>query len=557
MSELTLNWFVNDSGIKNLSCIASHNKLDNKIKSVNVLDNIDVVHWMSENELILTTGFCFKDDEQLQIQLIDDLSKMNCAALCIKINRFFDEVPRSMIDEAEKVGLPIIEIPYYCRFSEISKLIYTKLHTLEISRTEHRLQTVERLSECYLNNGSVEQMLAILAGAVQKCVVICNAQLNVISYVFPDGIVRTDSKGSENAVRLASGNTLDSSGVPDKRSVEFIVNSTNLSFRGFKLPKNYGVLFVECDKDDRIPAAVKEITVHAINFISLAIEKNKAALKSSGSHFGLLFDFFMDGDNKNDEEIKLLCDMYGFDYSRKRVCITVKLSEKLESSQPRMVQRVSDAINEFMVENGHSHFVCSNGKFVCCFVFFDSQLKNIMAVMESVKIAEAICAELKTEFSAKLSRINEKKPFIIGIGRCHIRLSTIREAFIDSMRAIHMNETLESEECVSSYFQQLPLHVMSEMSNDALRKIYRDSVKILVDYDEKNNSYLIETLRTYFRCKFNGAETAKKLFLHRNTLSHRLEKIKSLLHMDLNNADELFSLYNGICAMDLLHSKKY
>lgn len=557
MNELTLNWFINDSGIKNLSCIASRDHLNNSIKSVNVLDNIDVIHWMSENELVLTTGFCFKDDKQLQIKLIHDLKKVNCSALCIKVNRFFDEVPASMIEEAEKVGLPVIEIPYYCRFSEISRLIYTKLCNLETFNKEYRLNTIERLSECYFNNGSVEQMIAILATAIDKCVVICNVQLNVVAYVFPDGVVRTDRKTGERGVRLASSNLLTSTDIIDKHSVEFIINSTNLSFRGFKLPKNLGVLFVECDKDNRIPSLAKEITVHSINLITLAIERNKNVLKSSGTHFGLLFDFFMDGKEKNDEEIKLLCDMYGFDYNRKRVCITVKLSDKLERSHPRIMQRVSDEINEFMIESGHRYFICSNGKFVCCFVYYNPVLKNIMAVMDSLKIAESICDNLKRNFSPEITKASDRKPFIIGIGRCHIRLSTIREAFIDSMRAIHLNEILENEECVSSYFQQLPLHVMSLMSNDELRKIYRDSVKILVDYDEENNSNLIETLRTYFQCKFNGAETAKKLFLHRNTLAHRLEKIKSLLNMDLSNADELFSLYNGICAMDLLHSKNY
>ncbi|MEH7391920.1 helix-turn-helix domain-containing protein, partial [Bacillus sp. JJ1474] len=57
-------------------------------------------------------------------------------------------------------------------------------------------------------------------------------------------------------------------------------------------------------------------------------------------------------------------------------------------------------------------------------------------------------------------------------------------------------------------------------------------LKPLYDYDAKNNGQLIETLQAYLQCNCLKNETAKKLFIVRQTLYHRLSKIESLIGSD-------------------------
>ena len=91
----TLRWLIESSSLENLHCVACSDKLDTPISSVNVLDNLDVVKWIKPNELVLSSGYLFMDDESLQRQLVQELHQVGCSALGIKTRRFFQTRKRN------------------------------------------------------------------------------------------------------------------------------------------------------------------------------------------------------------------------------------------------------------------------------------------------------------------------------------------------------------------------------------------------------------------------------------------------------------------------------
>ena len=44
-----------------------------------------------------------------------------------------------------------------------------------------------------------------------------------------------------------------------------------------------------------------------------------------------------------------------------------------------------------------------------------------------------------------------------------------------------------------------------------------------------------KTLECYVKCRYNAAHTAKELFIHRSTFLNRLERIKELTKLDLDD----------------------
>ncbi|MEQ3340319.1 helix-turn-helix domain-containing protein [Clostridium butyricum] len=63
------------------------------------------------------------------------------------------------------------------------------------------------------------------------------------------------------------------------------------------------------------------------------------------------------------------------------------------------------------------------------------------------------------------------------------------------------------------------------------------------------------SIRNRIITTFNCSETSDALFIHRNTSSGRLEKIKYILNIDFNDYNKVFSLYLSVCAYELLNSK--
>ena len=58
---------------------------------------------------------------------------------------------------------------------------------------------------------------------------------------------------------------------------------------------------------------------------------------------------------------------------------------------------------------------------------------------------------------------------------------------------------------------------------------------ILAVYDRENDTDYLRTLYTYLACERSNVDTAATLFIHRNTLKYRLDKIAELIDADLND----------------------
>ena len=73
----------------------------------------------------------------------------------------------------------------------------------------------------------------------------------------------------------------------------------------------------------------------------------------------------------------------------------------------------------------------------------------------------------------------------------------------------------------------------------------------LIHSDRTQNTEYIKTLRTYLEHNLNTVQSAKALFIHRSTFLYRLERIRSILETDLEDADELFYLNLSLRLLDM------
>lgn len=69
-----------------------------------------------------------------------------------------------------------------------------------------------------------------------------------------------------------------------------------------------------------------------------------------------------------------------------------------------------------------------------------------------------------------------------------------------------------------------------------------DGLLKLIDYDKENNTEYFKTLKAYIAADKNAVQTAKNMYIHRNTINYRLNKIKEISNLDLDNGDEIFRL---------------
>ena len=71
------------------------------------------------------------------------------------------------------------------------------------------------------------------------------------------------------------------------------------------------------------------------------------------------------------------------------------------------------------------------------------------------------------------------------------------------------------------------------------------AIQKLQAYDQKNRTLYLQTLQAYVRCLFHPSNTVKALYIHRNTLPHRLKMIEEIGEIDLTDPK--------VCAVLLLN----
>jgi sugar diacid utilization regulator len=106
--------------LKEGKVVAGEKGLDRIVSYVDILEVPDAINWLRGEELLLTTGYAIKDKPDVQENLILELARLNAAGIVIKLNRFLNDIPEIMIEKANEVNLPIIQLPPDIPYIEIT-----------------------------------------------------------------------------------------------------------------------------------------------------------------------------------------------------------------------------------------------------------------------------------------------------------------------------------------------------------------------------------------------------------------------------------------------------
>jgi len=131
-------------------------------------------------------------------------------------------------------------------------------------------------------------------------------------------------------------------------------------------------------------------------------------------------------------------------------------------------------------------------------------------------------------------------PAYCGIGLEALDLSDWRTSFRQAGQALEMARRLEADKVM--FFPDLSIYrlLLQIEHNPELAAFQEETLGALLALE--NNQELVRTLESYFAHNGNISQTADALFIHRNTLIYRLERIGSILSQDLDNPETRLAL---------------
>ncbi len=147
---------------------------------------------------------------------------------------------------------------------------------------------------------------------------------------------------------------------------------------------------------------------------------------------------------------------------------------------------------------------------------------------------------------------------VIGISTVAHHLRELADRYKEAQVAIDVGRVFESDKTIINYenlglgriIYQLPT-TLCEMF---LREVFKKNPIETLDEDT------LETINRFFENNLNVSETSRKLYVHRNTLVYRLEKIKKITGLDLREFDHAIVFKVAMMVkmyLDSLNNNKY
>ena len=140
----------------------------------------------------------------------------------------------------------------------------------------------------------------------------------------------------------------------------------------------------------------------------------------------------------------------------------------------------------------------------------------------------------------------------IGIGEIAQGLEGLKKSYDQSRIA---RKTINKSGVM--FYKELGIYQLLFYIDDTSKidDYVKEILNPLLIYDKKNNQNLIDTLREYLKCGQNVSQASQNLYIHRNTMIKRVEKIEELIGCSIKNAEVTNQLYNAVKIYDLFLKK--
>ena len=164
---------------------------------------------------------------------------------------------------------------------------------------------------------------------------------------------------------------------------------------------------------------------------------------------------------------------------------------------------------------------------------------------EIEKIATNIADTLSTEFYTKVA---------IGISTVVDNIKDLAKAYQEAQVALEVGKVFETEKNIISYenlgIGRLIYQLPTTLCEMFLQEVFKKGNNL-----ESLDRETLMTIQCFFENNLNVSETSRKLFVHRNTLVYRLEKIRKLTGLDLREFEHAITFKVALMVRKYLNSK--
>jgi purine catabolism regulator len=539
--QLTLRDALLIKPLNRAKVLAGHSGMDNIVSSVNVMEVPDIIKWVHPGELLVTTMYPLHDDIAKIMTLLPQLSKKGLAGIAVKPLRYIDAIPQSMIDDANRLGFPLLELPQDITFIDIilpitGKILELKTDELIRSETIHR-----QFLDLVLTGGGFNEIAKTLHKLIETPVYIIDRFNKILASSLNESRKLLNKQFIEN---LESNTDF----LTGKFSLGIVKEWDNREPKLIKIKDSPDEIeIIECPIMvglTRMGAIITQVSqsleVEQIDLITIEHASTIAALKmmelrsinqiEERLRNEVLNGLISEDQHTNESAICILQEQAGIDTHKPFLVINVGVKLNIENKTSYLKKNIIEEIlyttkRYIKSINPQSLFWYKGFRLV---VYLPITPQSSYEIKNMHSELERICGKIKKSY--KNIRI------FIGVSGLIEDMRDFHKGYYKALRCLEVRQSLINNNLsdVVSFDDLGIFGIISSSGNGTdLQKFFGQTLGRLIEYDRQNMTELTETLRIFLENNLNIAKTAKVLLIHYNTLRYRLGRIKDILGKDI------------------------
>ena len=456
----------------------------------------------------------------------------------------FTAVPEIIKKEAKKHAFPIIEAPDEVLFVNVSEEILDRITKRQYRLLKRSNRIQRQLTDIVLKGGTLQELAETLANSIKRSISIEDSSFRVLAshQVGPiDESRRQTLSYGRTPPEMAQG--LIDSGIYarllQKMGPIYLESmpEVGLEFERVVAPvivdrEIYGYMWII--SGDRPFTELDELAMEqAATVAAVLLFKNMAVQEATESLRGDFLEELLNG-NIHSVSFSEQAHRLGFKNDKPHQILLIQGNPKAGGNGRSLYNNIQQWLHNI---KAHPLLV--------------SRDKRIVLVLESgdeaggKQLAEGLIKDLS----------HPACPLLIGIGQpanLDDEADGLKNSFEQAQEALQIGLALKKEE-EYLLFSELGLHhwLYHLPANKQEGNKYLGKIQELADYDAVRNTELVKTLESYLDHGGSLVDTADSLYIHRNTLLHRLERIKTLNQINLRNPIHRLNLHIAVKAYRL------
>lgn len=512
--------------------LAGERGLDREVEAVNVMEVPDILEWVRPGELLVTTLYPLRDKLADLESLIPRLAEKGLVGLAITPESYIEKIPPCLIEAADKLGFPLIELPPKTSFIDIIQPLTSKILNIQATELRQSEALLRQFLDLILAGGGYMDIAALLAKTVGRPVLLIDRFRRLLGHS-PDAekylpLFTRDPAGDrylpESLQRLEERDL----GWGQARVWRVLSPAKNLVFVSYPVRASsivLGEILVCGTLPFPIPHVCKVALEHGATVTALKMMELRA-LSQVDQQFQ---NEILEGLLSQQPEIV-----------ERTVKMALRVGINLEAPYAVAVVMPDLPVGQVLAaEEGPNRSALDTSlhlarRYIRVIqpksVFWRQGMRLIVFVpVSEITDYEKVLQALR-DVCQRVMKENAPHSVSIGLSGRYSELRNFSAAYQEAMQTLELGRALQSHRhgiVVCPEDLGLLQLIYSPGSLQQLEKFCQNALGSLLAQDRAN--VLVTTLRAYFACRENLRQTAKLLGIHYNTARYRLRRIHQIL----------------------------